>query len=85
MTDISMFTAMHSKHQLALLSTLSVSGEMHTMLMSALLEVLQDEGKCLTLISFVFLLGIFRAVQDAHNKACNDFEVYTGCRTIREF
>ncbi|WKT52879.1 hypothetical protein QSH57_003441 [Fusarium oxysporum f. sp. vasinfectum] len=26
-----------------------------------------------------------RAVQDAHNKACNDFEVYTGCRTIREF
>ncbi|KAF5607457.1 hypothetical protein FPANT_873 [Fusarium pseudoanthophilum] len=26
-----------------------------------------------------------RAVRDAHNKACNDFEVYTGCRTIREF
>ncbi|RBR21205.1 hypothetical protein FVER53590_29003 [Fusarium verticillioides] len=26
-----------------------------------------------------------RAVRDVPSKACKDFEVYTGCRTIREF
>ncbi|RGP81356.1 hypothetical protein FLONG3_500 [Fusarium longipes] len=26
-----------------------------------------------------------RAIQDGHHKACDDFEVYTGCKTIREF
>ncbi|RBR18659.1 uncharacterized protein FIESC28_05936 [Fusarium coffeatum] len=26
-----------------------------------------------------------KAILDAHNKACDDFEVVTGCRTIRHF
>ncbi|CAG7555138.1 unnamed protein product [Fusarium equiseti] len=37
------------------------------------------------LIRFTFSLTLCRAILEANNRACDDFQVITGCQTIRHF